>query len=89
MSDTKGRGAIRYVHLPDQRRVRVDSYFLPLAEISRKVTDKIRFAYCGNSPQPEITVNSAGPATSGTIVLALVPNANGTAVVSVVVRDEA
>jgi hypothetical protein len=36
-----------------------------------------------------ITVNYTSPATTGSVVLSLVPNAHGTAVVSVVVRDDA
>jgi len=36
-----------------------------------------------------ITINYTSPATTGSVVLALLPNANGTAVVSVVVRDDA
>ena len=60
MSDSKGRGAIRYVVTPEGRKIRVDSYLIPLKEISRKVGDKIRLVYYGNSPQPDLTVNSVG-----------------------------
>lgn len=59
-SDSKGRGAVRYVELSDGRRVRVDTYLIPLSEISRKVGDKIRLCYWGYSPKPSLTVNSAG-----------------------------
>lgn len=58
--DSKGRGAIRYLPTTEGRRVRVDSYLIPMAEISRKVGDKIRLCYWGYSPKPELTVNSAG-----------------------------
>ena len=58
-SDSKGRGAIRYLEFSDGKRVRVDSYLIPLAEISRKVGDKIRICYWGYSPKPALTVNSA------------------------------
>jgi thiol-disulfide isomerase/thioredoxin len=58
--DSKGQGAIRYVDLSDGRRVRVDTYLIPLSEISRKVGDKIRLCYWGYSPKPWLTVNSAG-----------------------------
>ena len=60
ISNTAGRGAIRYLLLPGDRRVRVDSYVIPLTEISRKVTDTIRLAYYGSSPQPGLIVNSTG-----------------------------
>lgn len=65
MSDTSGRGAIRYVQFLDGRKVRVGSYVIPLAEISRNVTDKIRLCYHGSSTKPELTVNSAGYAAGG------------------------
>lgn len=60
LDDSKGRGAIRYVPTTQGRLVRVDSYLIPMAEISRKVGDKIRLCYWGESPKPELTVNSAG-----------------------------
>ncbi|TCO94643.1 hypothetical protein EV701_102110 [Chthoniobacter flavus] len=60
LSDTKGRGAIRYVLTPEGRRIRVDSFLIPLREINRKIGDKIRLVYYGNSPHPDLTVNSAG-----------------------------
>src|SRR6266516_3099355 len=59
-SDSKGRGAIRYLDFSDGKRVRVDIYLIPLAEISRKAVDKIRICYWGYSPKPALTVNSAG-----------------------------
>jgi thiol-disulfide isomerase/thioredoxin len=58
-SNTKGRGAIRYVDLGG-KKVRIDSYLIPLAEIGRKPGDKIRFAYWGSSAKPPLTVNSVG-----------------------------
>ena len=58
--DSKGRGAIRYLDLPNGRRVRVDTYLIPLEEISRKVGDRIRLCYWGYSPKPALTLNSAG-----------------------------
>jgi thiol-disulfide isomerase/thioredoxin len=59
-SDSKGRGAIRYIKTADGKQVRVDTYLIPLAEISRHVGDRLRFAYWGFSPKPPLTVNSAG-----------------------------
>jgi thiol-disulfide isomerase/thioredoxin len=57
--DTKGRGAIRYVD-SGGKKVRVDGFLIPLAEIGRKPGDKIRFAYWGSSEKPQLTVNSLG-----------------------------
>jgi thiol-disulfide isomerase/thioredoxin len=59
-SDTKGRGAIRYIQTPEGRKIRVDVYLVPLAEISKHVSDRIRLCYYGNSPVPDLTVNSGG-----------------------------
>ncbi len=58
--DSKGQGAIRYVKTADGKQVRVDTYLIPLAEISRRVGDQLRFAFWGFSPKPPLTVNSAG-----------------------------
>jgi thiol-disulfide isomerase/thioredoxin len=63
--DTKGRGAIRYVELPDGRKVRVDSYVIPLSEISLKASDKVRLSFSGNSTMPALTVQSAANESSG------------------------
>jgi len=59
-SDSKGRGAIRYVDTSDGKRVRVDTYLIPLVEISRRAGHKIRICYLGHSFKPPLTVNSAG-----------------------------
>lgn len=59
-SDTKGLGAVRYIKVADGKLVRVDTYLIPLSEISRHVGEKIRLAYWGDSPKPLLTVNSAG-----------------------------
>lgn len=59
-SDSKGRGAIRYLDLSEGKRVRVDTYLIPMSENSRKIGDKIRLCYWGYSPKPALTVNSAG-----------------------------
>jgi thiol-disulfide isomerase/thioredoxin len=63
--DSKGQGAIRYVKTSDGKQVRVDTYLIPLAEISRHVGDKLRFTYWGFSPKPPLTVNSAGYSSPG------------------------
>jgi thiol-disulfide isomerase/thioredoxin len=57
--DSKGRGAIRYVKTSDEKQIRVDTYLIPLAEISRHAGDKLRLVYWGSSPKPPLTVNSA------------------------------
>jgi thiol-disulfide isomerase/thioredoxin len=58
--DSHGLGAIRYLKTIGEKLVRVDTYLIPLAEISRRTGDKIRLAYWGQSPKPELTVNSTG-----------------------------
>ena len=58
--DSKGRGAIRYIDGGEGKRVRVDSFVIPLSEIGRRAGETIRLAYCGDSPHPEMTVNSVG-----------------------------
>lgn len=58
--DSQGRGAIRYLNTLDGRLVRVDTFLIPLAEISKQVGDKLRMAYWGSSPKPALTVNSTG-----------------------------
>src|SRR6266851_5908342 len=60
ISDSKGRGAIRYVEFPDGKQVRVDTYLIPLAEISKQLGDTIRICYWGESPKPVLIVSSAG-----------------------------
>ncbi|MGA2245654.1 MAG: TlpA disulfide reductase family protein [Verrucomicrobiota bacterium] len=60
IDDSKGRGAIRYLNSPDGHLVRLDTFLIPLSEISRKVGDKIRLVYWGFSPKPPLTVNSTG-----------------------------
>lgn len=59
-NDSKGRGVIRYINTADGKTVRVDTYLIPLSEISRRVGDKLRFAYWGFSPKTRLTVNSTG-----------------------------
>ena len=56
--DSEARGAIRYVITSYRKRVRVDTYLIPLSEISKKVGDKIGICFYGASPKPLISVNS-------------------------------
>jgi thiol-disulfide isomerase/thioredoxin len=58
--DSKGRGAIRYLKNPDGHLVRVDTFLIPISEITKQVGDKISVAYWGFSPKPALTVNSTG-----------------------------
>jgi thiol-disulfide isomerase/thioredoxin len=58
--DSKGRGAIRYVAAGGGKRVRVDSFAIPLAEIGKKPGEGIRLAYWAMSPKPQLTLNSVG-----------------------------
>ena len=57
-TDSKGRGAIRYAQTSDGKRVRVDTYLIPLQEISRRAGDKIGICYYGHSPKPKLAINS-------------------------------
>lgn len=57
-SDSAGRGAIRYVETSTGKRVRVDTYLIPLAEISKRVGDKIGLCYYAYSPKPHFVINS-------------------------------
>jgi hypothetical protein len=58
--DSRGRGAVRYVKLADGKQVRVDTFLIPLGELSRKVGDKIGVCFYGRSTKPTFIVNSAG-----------------------------
>ena len=58
--DSRGRGAVRYVKVAGDKQVRVDTFLIPMEEISRKTGDKIRLCYYGRSTQPAMIVNSAG-----------------------------
>jgi thiol-disulfide isomerase/thioredoxin len=60
MGDSKGRGAIRYLDAGDGKKVRVDSFVIPLAEIGRMPGQEVRIAYYGDSTHPQLTVNSVG-----------------------------
>ncbi|HTS19850.1 MAG TPA: hypothetical protein VMP11_19900 [Verrucomicrobiae bacterium] len=57
-SDSAGRGAIRYVRGDMPNRVRVDTYLIPLQEISRRVGDRIGICFYAFSPKQNLLVNS-------------------------------
>jgi thiol-disulfide isomerase/thioredoxin len=65
-ADSKGRGAIKYVWVGEGRRVRVDSFVVPLSEIRKTAGETIRLAYYSSSPQPKQTLNSVGYQARGT-----------------------
>jgi len=59
--NSKGRGAIRYLPGPSgSAKVRVDSLLIPLAEINKRPSEKLRLAYWGQSPRPALIGNSVG-----------------------------
>ena len=58
-NDSQGRGAIRFLKFPDGKQVRVDTYLIPLTELSKQPGDKLGLCYHGSSPMPELTVDSA------------------------------
>lgn len=59
-NDSSGAGSICYVALADGRRVRVDSYVIPLKEIGKRVGEDIRLCFSAQSPVPPFEVNSVG-----------------------------
>jgi thiol-disulfide isomerase/thioredoxin len=59
-SDSKGRGAISFLDSGQGKKLRIDSYLIPLEELKRKPGDHVRFAFYAHSPTPELTVNSVG-----------------------------
>jgi thiol-disulfide isomerase/thioredoxin len=56
---SEGRGSIQYVD-ENGKKTRVDTYLIPLDEISRKEDDPIQFAFLASSTEPRLTVNSIG-----------------------------
>jgi hypothetical protein len=59
-NDSQGRGRIDYVSTVQGKTARVDSYLIPLGEISKRHGDTIQVCYFGYSPKPSLTVNSVG-----------------------------
>jgi hypothetical protein len=58
--DTQGWGAIRYLDIAPGKRVRADTFLIPLAELSKQVGDRIRLCYWGRSPRPSFMLSSLG-----------------------------
>jgi hypothetical protein len=59
MADSKGRGSIQFVP-SGGKKLRVDSFLIPLAEIGKKSGDMIRLSLSGHSVAPQVSFNSAG-----------------------------
>jgi hypothetical protein len=59
-SDTQGRGAIRYVETSPGNRVRVDTFLIPIAELSKQIGDTIRLCYWARSPKPSFMLSTLG-----------------------------
>ncbi|MBX7208812.1 MAG: hypothetical protein K1X78_10900 [Verrucomicrobiaceae bacterium] len=57
--DSQGRGDVRFEPAADGKKVRVDSYLIPLAELGRKPGDSIRLILIGWSSKPYFFFNSA------------------------------
>ncbi len=58
--DSYGTGSICYVNLAGGRKIRVDNYVIPLAEIGRSLHDDIRLCYLAHSSVPSFEINSVG-----------------------------
>jgi RNA polymerase sigma factor (sigma-70 family) len=56
--DSEGRGATRYLKAVAGKQVRVDTYLIPMSEISRKGGDSIRLCFYARSMKPAFVVNS-------------------------------
>lgn len=63
--DSDNRGKLSYVLTSDGKRVRVDSYLIPLLELAKRPGDTINLAYYAYSPQPEFTIDSATSSRTG------------------------
>ena len=63
--DSKGRGSIQFVPAESGKKIRVDSFLLPLSELGRKPGDKVRLILSGKSVKPDVAFNSAGLRTKG------------------------
>lgn len=62
-SDSRGSGRIDYVATKEGSTVRIDSFSIPLAELSKKYGETIYLCYFANSPKPFLVLNSLGFAT--------------------------
>lgn len=58
--DSKGHGSIRYISVSNERKVRVDTYAIPLSELTLEAGQTIGIAFLANSTVPKFTLNSIG-----------------------------
>lgn len=58
-ADSKGRGSIQFVD-DGGKKVRVDTYLVPLSELKRAPDEQIKLAYWASSTTPEFRINSVG-----------------------------
>ena len=58
--DSQGRGSIHLVGSHGAKRVRVDSYVIPLRELGKRPGQRVGVAYWGTSPPKKLIVNSVG-----------------------------
>lgn len=63
--DSAGRGAISYLRASDGRRVRVDSFVIPLGELKTRPGRDLRLVYWAQSPASKLTVDSASARRPG------------------------
>jgi len=71
--DSSGRGAIRYVRVADGRRVRVDSFAIPLAELDTRPGRVLRLIYWAQSPATNLTVDSVSARRPGVYYINSIP----------------
>jgi hypothetical protein len=60
-----GRGSVDFVPIEGGKKLRVDSFLIPLAELGKKAGDTIRLIISGTSIQPQFSFNSAKLSTNG------------------------
>ena len=71
--DSAGRGAIAYLRAADGRRVRVDSFAIPLAELKTRPGRNLRLVYWAQSPASNLTLDSARTPRSGVYYIKSIP----------------
>ena len=58
--NTQGQGRIDYISTIEGKTVRVDTFLIPLGELSKRQGETVSICYFGYSPKPLLIVNSAG-----------------------------
>ncbi|HVC98203.1 MAG TPA: family 16 glycoside hydrolase [Pirellulales bacterium] len=69
-SDSKGRGSIRYLDLGGGRRVRVDSFLVPLNEVKKRPGDRLGVAFQLSITDPRLLLASNTGGTAHAVTLA-------------------